>query len=158
MGSSPSENPQCRRLDENTPCFGSEPPKLLECLQKAIGEERVEELSSGSGSPPDQRERFAMGPCYQSSQSVLTPTSVAVQSATATSVPEPTVVAVPTATTVVIAPTAVPTPSPGGCNASINTNGNLDAGWLMLGLSMPGLALRKIGMKKKSRKQDIELH
>jgi len=152
MGGSPSEKPQCRRLDENTPCFGSESPKLLECLQKVIGAERVEELRGGIGSPPDQRERFAMGPCYLS-QSVLTPTWVAVRSATATSVPEPTLIPVPMATVVVAAPTAVPSQSPGGCNASINTNGDFDASWLVLGLSMPGLALRNIGRRKKSRKQ-----
>ena len=129
--------------------IGSEDPKLLECLQNTIGAKRTEELRTGTGPPPDQPERTAMGPCYQASQGVPPPSLTPVPFSAATSVPMPTSMPLPTSTSVTVAPTPSGNSGGGGCNASINRDGGLDAGWLLLGLTAPGLALRNLGQRKK---------
>ena len=78
------------------------------------------------------------------------PTATPVPAATPvppTPTPEPTATAAPpTATPVPPAPTAAPTaapePSGGGCTAPLHSGGApLDAGWIIIGAAVPGLAL-----------------
>ena len=78
------------------------------------------------------------------------PTSTPVPTATPvppTATPEPTATAVPpTATssppTSTPAPAATPEPSGGGCTAPLHSGGApLDAGWIIIGAAVPGLAL-----------------
>ena len=52
--------------------FATDDPKILECLETTLGSKRFKDLSVGGGAPPNQREREAMGFCYQSEKDVST--------------------------------------------------------------------------------------
>jgi len=150
--------------DASSQSIGSEDPKLLECLQNTIGAIRTEELRTGTGPPPDQRERTAIGSCYQASQGVPspsltpvpTPTSMPLPTSTSVTVaPTPTSMPLATSTSVTVAPTLARNSGGGGCNAPSNRDSDLDAGWLLLGLTVPGLTLRNLGQRKKKQRLSL---
>ena len=139
--------------------FGTDDPKILECLETTLGPERFKDISIGGGAPPNQREREAMGFCYQTADGMPTPISTeglkleATVAATATSMPLP----APTEPSVLPNPTAVSAEpsselSGGGCSAPNNGSGPINAAWILLGLAMPGLAVHS--RLRKSKKVD----
>ena len=147
--------------------FGTDDPKILECLETTLGPERFKDLSIGGGAPPDQREREAMGFCYQPLDDMPTPEPRLKPEPTppATTEPEIQPTVVPTATSMPVPtpadtaaspnPTAVSSEpssqelSSGGCMAPNNGAGQVNAAWILLGLVMPGLAVHSRLRKNK---------
>jgi hypothetical protein len=136
--------------------FGTDDPKILECLETTLGPERFKDISIGGGAPPNQREREAMGFCYQAADGMPTPISTeglkleATVAAIATSMPLP----APTEPAVLPNPTSVVAEpsselSGGGCNAPNNSSVPVNAAWILLGLGMPGLAIHNRLRKSK---------
>ena len=160
------EGEMSNQNNERSP-FGTNDPKILECLEITLGLERFKDLAIGGGAPPNQREREAMGFCYQPLEGMPTPeprlkpgaTPIATigpkleptVAPTATSMPAPT----PADTAASPNPTAVSSEpssdelSGGGCMAPTNGAGQVNAAWILLGLVMPGLAVHSRLRKNK---------
>jgi len=146
--------------------LGTDDPKILECLETTLGPERFKDLSIGGGAPPDQREREAMGFCYQPLDDMPTPEPRLKPGPTPSATTEPKIqpTVVPTTSRPVPTPAdtaASPNPtavssepsseelSGGGCMAPNNGAGQVNAAWILLGLVMPGLAVHSRLRKNK---------
>ena len=142
--------------------FGTDDPKLLACLSAALGTERFEEISKGVGQP-NQREREAMGFCYQEPNETpkrkprSEPTPVLAQAGESETTPVPTQpsMPLPTSTPVTVASAPSLGSTGGGCNAPNNPAGTVNAAWVLLGLAMPSLALRN-RLRRQKKQHDVK--